>query len=124
MENTEKDSVLLKEKGKMFYTISEVAAEFDIEEHTLRYWEKEFSHVLSPRRQGNKRAYTPEDIRNIRAIYTLLKVKGMTVKGAKEALKCGVSEEIDTIGLLTEKLDIIRSKVENMLFEIDNLDEK
>lgn len=124
MEGTDRDSIPLEEKGKMFYTISEVAAEFDIEEHTLRYWEKEFSHVLAPRRQGNKRAYTPEDIRNIRAIYTLLKVKGMTVKGAKEALKCGVSEDIDTVGLLTEKLDIIRSKVENMLFEMENNQDK
>lgn len=112
---------LLEDNGKMFYSISEVAHEFDVNAHTLRFWEDEFD-MLSPERQGIRRKYTPDDIRKIRAIYTMLKVKKMTIKGAKELLSGGVPKEVDNISSAVEKLDIIKAKVEQMLVEIDNYD--
>ena len=40
-------------KGKLFYTIQEVAEMLDLPASTLRYWEKEFS-VLKPQRTSKK----------------------------------------------------------------------
>ncbi|MEG2759294.1 MAG: MerR family transcriptional regulator, partial [Rikenellaceae bacterium] len=99
---------LLEDSGKLFYSISEVAHEFDVNAHTLRFWEDEFE-MLSPERSGIRRKYSPDDIRKIRAIYTMLKVKGMTIKGAKELLSKGVTSEIDKISGAVERLDIIKA---------------
>ena len=50
---------------KMYYSISEVARMFDVNESLLRYWEKEFP-IISPKKAGgNIRQYRKEDIENI-----------------------------------------------------------
>ncbi|MEG1617735.1 MAG: MerR family transcriptional regulator [Bacteroidales bacterium] len=75
------------ESEKLYYSISEVAEKFKLNESTLRFWEKEFD-IIAPRKTGNGvRFYTKEDIKNIALIYRLLKEKGMTLAGAKKKLK-------------------------------------
>ncbi len=60
---------------------------FDINESTLRFWEKEFD-ILRPRKtQKGTRTYKQEDIDNVRLIYHLLKERGMTLAGARQKLK-------------------------------------
>lgn len=72
---------------KLYYSISEVAERFKLNESTLRFWEKEFD-IIAPRKTGNgTRFYTREDINNIGLIYRLLKEKGMTLAGAKKKIK-------------------------------------
>ena len=67
---------------KMYYSISEVAKMFNVNESLLRYWEKEFP-IIAPRKAGgNVRQYRKEDIENIRLVYHLVKEKGMTLQGA------------------------------------------
>ena len=67
---------------KLYYSISEVARMFGVNESLLRYWEKEFP-IISPKKVGgNIRQYRKEDIENIRQIYYLVKDKGMTLAGA------------------------------------------
>ena len=47
---------------KRYWTISEVAGQFGVNQSLLRYWEKEFP-ALDPKKQGSgKRAYTARDI--------------------------------------------------------------
>ena len=47
---------------KLYYSISEVARMFDVNESLLRYWEKEFP-IISPKKAGgNIRQYRKEDI--------------------------------------------------------------
>lgn len=73
----------------MYYTITEVAQYFGVNETTLRYWEKEFP-IIAPKRSSNKRqirAYTTKDINNIGLVYHLLKEQGLTLDGAKEQLR-------------------------------------
>ncbi len=38
---------------KLYYSISEVAAMFDVNESLLRFWEKEFPNSVQERRAGN-----------------------------------------------------------------------
>ena len=72
---------------KLYYRIGEVAKIFGVQTSTIRYWESEFD-VLRPRKstKGN-RMFTERDMRYLQMIYQLVKVKGYTIQGAKDALK-------------------------------------
>ena len=72
---------------KLYYSISEVAAMFDVNESLLRFWEKEFPQI-SPKTTGRGiRQYRKEDVETIGLIYHLVKEKGMTLPGARQRLK-------------------------------------
>jgi DNA-binding transcriptional MerR regulator len=74
-------------KAKLYYPISEVAKWFNITHSQLRFWENEFD-ILQPRknRKGD-RLFRPEDIKNLKTIYYLLRNKKMTIEAAKDCLK-------------------------------------
>ena len=72
---------------KLYYSISEVAAMFDVNESLLRFWEKEFPQ-LNPKKGGRRiRQYRKEDIETVKLIYHLVKEKGLTLPGARQRLK-------------------------------------
>ena len=72
---------------KLFFSISEVAQMFDVNESTLRFWEKEFEQIR-PRKNGKgTRYYRQEDIDAVRLVYHLVKERGMTLAGARQKLK-------------------------------------
>ena len=75
-------------KGKVYYTMGEVAEMFDVKPSLLRYWEQEFSDALKPHRnkKGN-RLYKPQDVDNIKVIYHLLKERKMKIEVARKYLK-------------------------------------
>lgn len=75
------------EVKKLYYRIGEVAEMFNVNTSTIRYWESEFD-VLRPRKstKGN-RLFTERDMRYLQIIYQLVKVKGYTIQGAKDAMK-------------------------------------
>ncbi len=75
-------------RSKLFYSISEVAAHFGVNESLLRFWEKEFD-IINPRKslKGTRRFYSKEDIENIGLVYYLVKEKKLTLSGAKKQLK-------------------------------------
>ncbi|MDD4514819.1 MerR family transcriptional regulator [Massilibacteroides sp.] len=76
-----------KNNKKLYYSISEVAAMFNLNESTLRFWEKEFN-IIRPRKTGKgTRFYKTEDIEAIRLVYFLVKERGMTLAGARQKLK-------------------------------------
>ena len=80
------------EISKMYYTMGEVAAIFDVNQSLIRFYEKEFD-VLQPKKnkKGN-RYFTPEDIEHLRIIFHLIKEKGYTLNGAKEHLKSNMGD--------------------------------
>ena len=62
---------------KLYYSISEVAAMFDVNESLLRFWEKEFPQ-LNPKKGGRGiRQYRKEDIETVKLIYHLVKERGI-----------------------------------------------
>jgi DNA-binding transcriptional MerR regulator len=69
-----------------FLTIGELAAELDVPQHILRYWETRFPSLKPLQRAGNRRYYRPEDVALARRIHHLLTVEGYTVRGAQQAL--------------------------------------
>lgn len=72
---------------KLYFSISEVAQMFDVNESTLRFWAKEFD-IINPRKTSKgTRFYKQEDIDAVRLIYHLVKERGMTLAGARQKLK-------------------------------------
>ena len=98
--------------SKMYYPISDVANMFHVNISLIRFWEKEFD-ILKPRknRKGD-RLFRPEDVKNLKLIYFLLKEKRYTIEGAKSFLKKGkkVNEQFETIELL--------KNIKSMLLEL------
>ena len=77
-------------KGKSdlaFRTISEVAAELDLPQHVLRFWETKFTQVRPMKRAGGRRYYRPEDMLLLSKIRKLLYDDGYTIKGVQKLLK-------------------------------------
>ena len=79
----------MKKAEGAFLTISELAAELDVPQHILRYWETRFPKLRPLQRAGNRRYYRPDDVLLARRIHHLLNVEGFTVKGAQKALSEG-----------------------------------
>lgn len=72
-----------------FRTISEVAADLDIPQHVLRFWETKFTAIRPMKRGGGRRYYRPEDVALIRRIRDLLYSDGYTIKGVQKLLREG-----------------------------------
>jgi DNA-binding transcriptional MerR regulator len=70
-----------------FRTISEVAAELDLPQHVLRFWESKFTQIKPMKRGGGRRYYRPEDISLLRGIRDLLYNDGYTIKGVQKLLR-------------------------------------
>ena len=106
---------------KLYYSISEVARMFDVNESLLRYWEKEFPTIITPKKAGgNIRQYRKEDIENIRLVYHLVKEKGMTLQGAKQRLKVNKERTVQTAEVV-ERLKQIREELVKLRKRLDYL---
>ncbi len=105
---------------KKYFAISEVAAMFNVSETLLRYWEKEFPSI-QPRKGGrNIRQYTQEDIEEIRVIHNMVKVRGMKLAAAREALAKNRQRESGTTELMNRLLDI-REQLVSLRKELDEI---
>jgi DNA-binding transcriptional MerR regulator len=107
--------------SKIYWSIGEVAAMFDVNESLLRYWEKEFDIIKPKKNSKGTRSYTKDDIEAIKLIFHLVKEKKMTLTGAKSQIKSQkriVSSKIEA----TERLKKVREgllELKTMLSEID-----
>tara|TARA_B100000927_G_C16382693_1_gene436059 strand:+ start:425 stop:742 length:318 start_codon:yes stop_codon:yes gene_type:complete len=97
----------IKLPEKLYYNIGEISKAFNVNPSLLRFWEKEFD-ILNPKKTiKGTRKYNSVDIKNLKLIYNLLKVRGFTIEGAKEKLKTE-SKKIEIV----QKLEKIKSKLE------------
>ena len=78
------DKILFEKK---YYAIGIVANMFKVNQSLIRFWENEFD-ILKPRKNGKgDRLFRPEDVKNLKLIYHLLRERKYTMEGAKEYLK-------------------------------------
>ncbi len=94
----------------MFYTMGEVAEMFDVNQSLIRHWEKQFDVLRPKRNKKGNRLFSPQDVERLKIIYHLVKERGMTLDGARKALRRhradeGVPREVE----LMERLQRIRS---------------
>ena len=88
MLNT-KSSRSTKKSAAAFRTISEVAAELNVPQHVLRFWETRFIQIKPMKRGGGRRYYRPEDIALLMEIRSLLYDDGYTIKGVQKLFRDG-----------------------------------
>ena len=72
---------------KLFYTMGEVAEMFDVNASLIRYWGTQFPSLKPQRNNKGNRLFTPADIETLKRIYHYVKECGMTLEGAKKALR-------------------------------------
>lgn len=73
-------------KLKLYYSIKEVAKMFDVSESLLRYWETEFPTLHPKTTSNNVRQYTEADIKQVRNIHNLVKVRGFKIAAARKMI--------------------------------------
>ncbi len=83
---------------KQYYTIGEVADLFKVKTSHIRFWTNEFNLKVRTTRKGD-RLYTTAQIKELRAIYHLVKERGFTLTGAKAKLKEQNKRVVETIDL-------------------------
>ena len=72
---------------KQYYSITEVAKWFRVNNSLLRFWENEFP-ILKPRKnKKGDRMFRPEDVKNLQVIYYLLRQRKFTIDGARKYMK-------------------------------------
>ena len=107
---------------KLYYSISEVAKMFDLNESTLRYWEQEFP-FLKPKTSGPSkvRQYAEKDIEQVRLIHNMVKVRGFKISAAKKLINAnrkGVDKKAEVISSLMD----LRTELQAMKKQLDYLE--
>lgn len=99
---------------KQYYSIGEVSKLFKVNTSHIRFWTNEFKMKVRTTRKGD-RLYTTEQIRELKAIYHLVKERGYTIKGAKTKLKETKKTTIEGVDLKKSLLQL-----RNRLVQIKN----
>jgi len=109
--NVPEDEILFQ---KQYYSIGDVAEMFHENTSLIRYWEKEFSILKPKKNKKGDRFFRPEDIKNLKMIYHLLRERKYTIEGAKEFIRNNKAAG--------EKHELIESleKVKMFLLELKN----
>ncbi len=108
---------------RLYYSIKEVADHFAVNVSLLRFWEKEFDNINPKKTAGGTRQYTKEDIRQVSIVYHLVKENGLTLEGARQALKSKKDDEEKRIELL-ERLQNIKNELVSIEEEFYQLHEQ
>ncbi len=92
---------------KSYYSIGSVSEMFKVNASLIRFWENEFD-ILRPKKNAKgDRFFRPEDVKNLRLIYHLLRERKYTIEGAKEFLKN--NKKADEKFAMIESLKKLRS---------------
>ena len=110
---------MINKNNNAYKTIGEVAELLNLvnrktgkfSTHTLRFWEKEFKQVKPKIFAGNRRYYDSQTIEILKCIKSLLKDKGMTVKGVKKQLSNDKSDLDETNYTTINTKNILKSKL-------------
>ena len=103
------------ETVKLYYTMGEVSQMFGVNLSLIRFWEKEFEIIQPKKNKKGNRLFTQQDIDNFREIYSLVKLKGYTLQGAKVKLK---ERETPTEIFPKEELILKLNSIKKSLLEL------
>ncbi len=83
-----------------------MAKAFAVNTSLIRFWEKEFDDLKPKKNAKGNRKFTPEDIKNLKLIYHLVKERGFTLEGAKIHLKEDKQETLNNFEIISKLEDI------------------
>ncbi|WP_224491509.1 MerR family transcriptional regulator [Robertkochia flava] len=102
---------------KLYYSIGEVAAAFEVNTSLIRFWEKEFKEINPRKNAKGDRRFSKEDIETLQLIYHLVKERGFTLEGAKIHLREHRQQTLNNYEII-RKLESIKAellKIKNQL---------
>ena len=102
----------LNPPDKLYDSIGEVAKAFDVNASLIRYWEKEFPIIKPKKNKKGNRYFTPEDIKNLKIIYHLVKEKGYTLDGARIAVTTN-SKISETVSMI-DRLEFVKAELQKL----------
>jgi len=108
---------------KLYYSIKEVAQMFGLNQSTLRFWESEFEEIAPQKNDKGTRFYLQEDIDQIRLVYYLLKVRKLTIAGARQKLKDNKDDTINKEDIYN-RLEQIRKELHLLINAVDDYENK
>ena len=97
---------------KLYYSIGEVAKAFEVNASLIRYWEQELPIIKPKKNKKGNRYFTPEDIKNLKIIYHLVKEKGYTLDGARIALTTN-SKISETVSMI-DRLEFVKAELQKL----------
>lgn len=97
---------IVHKKGKIYYSIGEVAEMFDVNASLIRFWEKKFDIIKPHKNKKGNRLFTPQDVDTFKLIYHLVKERGMTLAGAQKRLKDNKDGSIRDMEIVDRLLSI------------------
>jgi DNA-binding transcriptional MerR regulator len=86
---------------KVYYSISEVAELFEVNQSLIRFWEKEFDILKPQKNKKGNRLFTKNDLENLKLIYHLVRERGYTLQGAREKLKQNRENVVNTVQMIS-----------------------
>ena len=106
-----------REINKLYYTMGEVSAMFDVNQSLLRYYEKEFEILQPKKNKKGNRLFTNDDVENLKIILHLIREKKFTIEGARAYMSQNTDAEKNQQRIIAS-LESMR----NFLIEVrDNL---
>lgn len=104
---------------KILYSMGEVAEMFDVKAHVIRFWETKFDLLSPEKNKKGNRLFSPADVETLKLIYHLVRERGMTIEGARRALKQQhKTGELGRDAAMRERLQRIRSLLEQVRAEL------
>lgn len=110
---------IIPDEGKLYWSIGEVAALFNVKPSLIRFWEKEFPQIKPHKNKKGDRLFTREDVKTFGLIFHLVKDRGYTLQGARDHLR-EKPEGISTTADVVEALKSIRGFLVDLKKEISD----
>ena len=85
--------------------------------YSIGFWEREFPQIAPKKGARGIRQYTKRDIETVRVVYNLVKVRGLRIEAAREALRnnynatASATEVVDRLRAIREELVNIREEL-------------
>lgn len=105
----------LKPIEKKYFTIGEVAKELGVATSLIRFWETQFDFIRPKKNKKGNRKFTQDDLKKIKLVYHLVKVKGYTLQGAQDHIR----ESKNSISDNAEMIESLK-KIKKFLNDIKN----
>lgn len=97
-----------EKSSKIYYSMGEVSEMLDVNPSLVRFWEQKFDIIKPKKNKKGNRMFTPDDVRNLKTIYHLVKERGMTLAGAQKYMKAS-RHDIERDMELAERLNSIKA---------------
>ena len=102
---------------KLYWSIGEVAEMFDVSKSLIRFWENEFDMLRPAKNTKGERRFTAQNLEQMRIIYTLVKERGFTIKGAKQEIRENKKRIVNLRDSIVS-LEKIKKGMEGLLLKI------